>query len=252
MTSERERLLHLIDDYTEEQATLQTQRASQEQRIKLADNLVMAASELRQKGLLSNLKYTSRLSNVLEQRQKLDTIEQQRLRLLNQIIETRALLDQLPTVIGEKIQFLRNELAQTEQRMSEVNGRRAYIVRAPAAGKIALLAASPGQTVDPKRLLLTIVPTDSPLQAELLVPAHAIGFIAPGQAVRILYDAFPYQEFGAHSGVVRAVSQTMTTEDDGPIRLRQPSYRVHVALNRFDMVLADSRFIPIAKRTTQS
>jgi membrane fusion protein len=77
-----------------------------------------------------------------------------------------------------------------------------------------------------------------------LVPAHAIGFIAPGQAVRILYDAFPYQEFGAHSGVVRAVSQTMTTEDDGPIRLREPSYRVHVALNRFDIDI-HTRTVPL-------
>jgi membrane fusion protein len=242
--SERERLAHMLASYADEQTSLQTQWTNQEQRIRLAETLVTSATDLRQKGLLSNLEYTGRLSNVLEQRQKLDGIEQQRLRLRNQIIETRATLDQLPIVMGEKVQMLRNELAQVEQRMSEVNGRRAYTVQSPADGKIALMTVSPGQTADPKHLLMTIVPADSALEADLLVPTRAIGFIMPGEKVRILYDAFPYQEFGAHTGTVVAVSQSMLTEDNGPVPLHQPSYKVRVALDRYD-IDTQSRTIPL-------
>jgi membrane fusion protein len=242
--SERERLAHILADYADEQTSLQTQWTNQEQRIKLAESLVMAASDLRQKGLLSNLEYTGRLSNVLEQRQKLDGLDQQRLRLRTQIIETRATLDQLPIVMGEKVQVLRNELAQAEQRISEVHGQRAYTLPSPTDGRVALMTASLGQTADPQHLLMTIIPTDSALQAELLVPAHAIGFIVPGEKVRILYDAFPYQEFGAYTGTVMAVSQTMVTQDNGPIQLHQPSYKVRVALDRYD-IDTKSRAVPL-------
>src|SRR5262249_5851543 len=129
-------------------------------------------------------------------------------------------------------------------RIAEVNGRRAYTVNAPADGRVALLAVAPGQMVDPKRLVMTIVPSNSRLEAVLLIPAHAIGFIAPGESVRILYDAFPYQEFGTHNGTVIEVSQTMLTEDDGAIRLRHPSYKVRVALDRYD-IDAHTRVVPL-------
>jgi hypothetical protein len=45
---------------------------------------------------------------------------------------------------------------------------------------------------------------------------------APGQQVRILYDAFPYQKFGTYRGSVTKVSQTILTSNDatGPITVR--------------------------------
>ena len=56
---------------------------------------------------------------------------------------------------------------------------------------------------------MEIIPEDSVLEADLFVPARAIGFIEPGQDVRILYDAFPYQHFGSYHGHVTNVSQTI-------------------------------------------
>jgi membrane fusion protein len=102
------------------------------------------------------------------------------------------------------------------------------------SGKIGTLQASVGETADPHRLQLEIIPEDSPLQAELLVPSRAIGFIEAGQKVRLLYDAFPYQQFGTYTGHVVRVSQTLVTASDagGPIRLKEPAYRVTAALDR--------------------
>jgi membrane fusion protein len=75
------------------------------------------------------------------------------------------------------------------------------------------------------------------LQAELFFPARAFGFISAGQQVRILYDAFPYQKFGAYRGSVTNVSHTILTgsETIGPITLKEPAYRVTVALDRPDI-----------------
>ena len=59
----------------------------------------------------------------------------------------------------------------------------------------------------------------------------------PGQAVRILYDAFPYQSFGTYRGQVVRVSQTILKGSDlsAPVTLQEPAYKVTVALDRQDI-----------------
>ena len=74
------------------------------------------------------------------------------------------------------------------------------MIRAPTAGRISTLQATVGQNADPQRLQLEIVPEDVVLQAELF-PAGPRHRLRRGRAaVRILYDAFPYQHFGTYRG----------------------------------------------------
>jgi membrane fusion protein len=136
-----------------------------------------------------------------------------------------------------KVQLTRNELSEVEQRIAEIDGRRAYIIRAPRAGRVSTLQARVGQTVNPERLQLEILPSDSRLQADLFVPTRAVGFVRVNQKVRILYDAFPYQRFGVYSGRIVDISQAILTRSDmsGPITLLEPAYKVTVALDRPDV-----------------
>jgi membrane fusion protein len=152
-------------------------------------------------------------------------------------------LSQLPIVIAQKVQTLRNELSGTEQRMAEIKGRRAYVIRAPLAGRVSTLQASIGQNAHPQRPQLEIIPEHAVLQAELFVPARAIGFIEAGQSVRLLFDAFPYQHFGTYRGEVARVSQTMlmTADTGSPLRLNEPTYRVIAALERQDVDVAGKK-----------
>src|SRR5207302_891929 len=103
-----------------------------------------------------------------------------------------------------------------------------------AAGRISTMQATEGQFADPRRLQMEVVPSDSMLEAQLFVPARAIGFLAAGQAVRILYEAFPYQQFGTYRGRVTNVSQTIVSGNDasGPVALKEPAYRVTAKLER--------------------
>ena len=78
-----------------------------------------------------------------------------------------------------------------------------------------------------------LVPTGGGLAAELLVPSSAVGLIRPGQAVELVYEAFPVRRFGAHTGVVTAVSATVLapTEVAVPrLPLAGPVFRVDVRL----------------------
>ena len=93
---------------------------------------------------------------------------------------------------------------------------------------------------------MEIVPKDSALVAKLFVPTRAIGFVRPGQKVRIMYEAFPYQQFGTYTGGVAEVSQTILIKSEtfGPIDLKEPAYRVMANLDRSD-IDADGTRVPL-------
>src|SRR5207248_7705638 len=109
-----------------------------------------------------------------------------------------------------------------------------------------MLHVGTGQTVQPQRLQLEIVPDDSPLQAELLIPTRAAGFVRIGQTVRFLYDAFPYQNFGAYTGRITELSHTVLTKSDtaGPIAPEEPVYKAIAVLDRPD-VDANGKAVPL-------
>jgi membrane fusion protein len=235
--TERERLNALIKGTESEISHLESQKQVQSKRLELSESLVSAAAELSAKGAIPDLERKRREQAALEQRQNLDTLDQHIAARNNQLTESRYSLEQLPIVTGERIHLLRNELATLEQRFAEANARRAYVVRAPTSGRVSTLQASVGRLADPKRMQLEIVPLNASLQAELFFPTRAFGFVRPGQEVRILYDAFPYQKFGTYRGTVAKVSQSILTGNDaiGPVALREPAYRVTAKLERPDI-----------------
>jgi membrane fusion protein len=237
MHSEQARLTAMLNGLKTEIGELNAQIEVQTEQIRLSNDLVSSVTGLRAKGLISELEYRQRELAALERKQKLNSLKQQLASRQNQVTETRYSLEQLPTITAGKMQGLRSELATTEQRIAEIGGRRAYEIRAPSSGRISTLQATVGQFADSRRPQMEIIPRDSALFAQLFVPARAIGFVRPGQEVRILYEAFPYQQFGTYGGRVDEVSQTILTKSDtsGPIDLKEPAYRVIATLDRPDI-----------------
>jgi membrane fusion protein len=244
--SERERLAAQMQGLETELSQIEDQAAVQRDRIRVVERLVNSGSQLASRGLVSEVEQRRREEGLLEQRQALLALKQQLTTRRSQLTETRFNLEQLPFGLAVKIQSLRYVLATTVQRIPEMNGRRAYVIRAPMTGRVSSLQASVGQPADPQRLQLQIVPAESPLQAEVFIPARAIGFVDIGQRVRILYDAFPYQQFGTYQGRISKVSQTILIGTDiaSPVTLREPAYRATVLLDRPD-VDAYGRKVPL-------
>jgi membrane fusion protein len=242
-SSERRRLTAQLAGSREAIAHLEEQLAAQAERIRLAEGLVQSVVGLRQKGYISEVDYQRRREGLLESRQNLAALGQQLAGRRSELAQAEAALEQLPTTIAEKVQALRNLLADVDQRITEIEGRRGYVVRAPIKGRVSTLQAAVGRTIDPRQSQLSLLPHDSALQAELFVPAQAIGFVREGQAVRVLYDAFPHQRFGAYGGRVTGVARTMLAPSDlnGPVSLREPAYKVTVLLDRQDVTAYGQR-----------
>ena len=235
--SEHDRLASTIKGAEGEIAQLEDQREIQNERLKLSESFVSTGAKLTASGALPAIELKRREQAALEQKQNLVSLDQQITARRTQLTDTRHTLEQLPIVAAERIRVLRNDLSSIEQRVAEVDGRRAYVIKAPTSGRVSTLQATVGQIADPRHMQLEIIPLDATLQAELFFPTRAFGFVRPGQQVRILYDAFPYQKFGTYRGSVTKVSRTILTgnETTGPIALKEPAYRVTAALERPDI-----------------
>jgi membrane fusion protein len=244
--AERDRLKALVASGEAEIGDIYKQIDIQEKRIQIAESLVATAQELLTKGYMSAVEGRRREDTLLEQRQNLVSLRRQLADKQNKLAETKQTLAALPTETARKVQPLRDEIATIDQRRAEAKGQSSYVVRAPAAGRVAMLQVHKGQTVQPQRLQLEIVPDNSPIRAELLIPTRAAGFVRVGQEVRLLYDAFPYQNFGAHNGRITEVSNTVVTKADatGPIAPDEPVYKAVAVLDRPD-VDANGRKVPL-------
>lgn len=115
-----------------------------------------------------------------------------------QLTERKNDLAGLQTRQANELALLRRQLSGMEQELAESEAKRDVVITAPGDGIATAVLADIGQTVDLSRPLLSSMPTDSVLLAELYVPSKAVGFIKPGDAVLVRYQAYPYQKFGQH------------------------------------------------------
>jgi membrane fusion protein len=193
------------------------------------------------KGYVSQLQVQQQESQVLESQAQIEALMRQKLDTERQLSDVRRELAQLPTNSENKRSELHRQHAQLQQAMLENEAGRLVTVVATRAGTVSSLLTVAGQSVSAGEALLAVVPTASPLEAHLLVPSSAIGFVRVGTQVRLHYAAFPYQKFGIQTGHVTRVSRSALTASEvaatgGEVtESRQARYRVRVALDRQDI-----------------
>ena len=98
------------------------------------------------------------------------------------------------------------------------------------------------QRAKPEASLVTIVPTNAHMEIWLYAPTRAVGFVHPGQQVRLFFDAFPYQKYGAGRGRVTAVSRVPIEPAalDSALGIQEPVFRIRVAIDQAVPRLADA------------
>jgi membrane fusion protein len=148
-----------------------------------------------------------RQSGISQLRQSVQELQAQRRSLLASGINDRASLTQ-------------------EQRVQE--GNAGVSVQSPVDGLVSSRIIEPGQVVQAGQPLLSVLPKSSKLEAHLLVPSSAMGFIAPGDKVLLRYQAYPYQKFGHYSGTVKALTRNVVSNDS---QNKQSYYRAIVQLD---------------------
>lgn len=145
------------------------------------------------------------------------------------------------------------ELADLDQRLEQINSQvqrtqadTTHIVRAPIDGKLTGLQARVGEQSVNGMPLAVVLPEGSTLVAEVYLPSRAIGFVKPGQQVKLQYDAFPFQKFGIAYGKISVVANTSQLPQEIGVTSQsgEPLYRVQIELE-LQSIKAFSQDIPL-------
>lgn len=143
---------------------------------------------------------------------------------------------------------LAQEIAKQSHRQAQLE------LKASQAGVVKDLAThTVGTVVQPGTILLTLVPREETLRAEVWIGNEDVGFVRPGQQVKLKLATFPFQRYGMVGAVVEYVgadaAESSATGAGSPpdhVARGQPLlYRALLALDP-DSRGPDGKRLPIA------
>jgi len=223
------RLQNERDELVKETALVQLRVASTRQR--LAQDKALAQGQF-----ISVAAVQQRQDEVNAAQAALSGTQRSALALERLQTDARNELAQMPARLSAQMAGFAQRRAVIEQESTESQVRMRVAVVAPADGVVTAILSEAGSSVNAQPLA-TLLPASSQLLAQLFVPAKSVGFVEPGQQVRIRYQAFPYQKFGQYTGTVSYVSKAQLTQEALPPGTPQVIsdggvYRVTVKLDK--------------------
>lgn len=132
------------------------------------------------------------------------------------IAQSNKRLAQIESAYRQKLEAERvatfAQVQQLEQDWARQVHRNSLLeLKAPQAGTIKDLAThTPGTVVSPGAVLMSLVPHNEALHAEVWLRNEDAGFVRQGQEVKVKLMAYPFQKYGTIDGVVAQVSADAT------------------------------------------
>ena len=128
------------------------------------------------------------------------------------------------------------------------------VLRAPQDGIVKDFATyTLGSVLQPGTVLMTLVPTNDPMQAEVWVQDDDAGFVGAGRPVKLKPATYPFQKYGMIEGTVRRISPDASDAADARADRRAgelssttgSGYRTLVSLNT-PYLEADGKRYPLS------
>ena len=215
-------------------ASLERKRSLAAGQIGLADAAARRAERLAAEGAGTQRQVEDNRAAVLARRAEVESITE---RIISQRETLRAIDAQVAQRTieasrgGSEVGAQRAALA--EQRAALLRTDRLTLT-APVSGEVGDVVAEVGQRARPETSLVTIVPSGSRLEMWLYAPTRAVGFVRPGQEVRLMFDAFPFEKYGVGRGRVTGISRVAVEGSaiDPALEIREPVFRVRVAVEQ--------------------
>ena len=110
--------------------------------------------------------------------------------------------------ISEDLTLRTRSLSDASESLRKATLRRELVdLRADQDAVVLTVAkVSVGSVMQSGEPLITLVPTNAPLEVETRIAAADAGYVHPGQKVAIKFDTFPFVQYGMAEGTVRFIS----------------------------------------------
>ncbi len=203
----------------QEVASLKTEIDLQTQHVESLADMLEKMRPLFEDRIIPEIQYQQQISEHIVQQARLETLNRDRLNLESRLLEIRNEFDTVHLRAEADRSALERTLLSTEQQSLVQRGTHLTYIRAPVAGTVSNILVDVGRQIETGSPLATLLPQGVSLDAQVFVPSSAIGFLEPGQQVKLRYDAFPYQKFGVYSGEL-----TELTHVDVPMKELQERF----------------------------
>lgn len=206
---ESQELNHLarrLETHRSEVQSVRLLAEQQQKRVTLAEEALKRYQGLAEKDYIAREQWVQKDVEHSEQQSRLQALQRDALIAQREIAATQREIDSTRMRYANLNSQLARNIASVRQELTETEARRRVVITAPERGRATLVTAEVGQSIEPSRALLNLLPEDARLEAHLYAPSRTIGFVRTGDRVLVRYQAFPYQKFGQHEGRVVGVS----------------------------------------------
>lgn len=235
-----------IDDIKREVTQIEQEIKLQGQRVASAKEQAKRFQQLAKEKFVSDIVARQKQDDATDQEIRVQTLRRQKSTLERDL--STAQLEEPAIALRARSQEeqMTRQISVVQQSLAQEETKRETVIQAPITGVVTNIAIASGQSVTADSPFATILPAGSKLQAEMLVPTRAIGFVTKGKDVVMRYEAFPFERFGQYHGVIADVSQTVWSPGDkvGPLAVREAAYRIIVKLDK-QTVSAMGQEIPL-------
>lgn len=208
-----------LDRAKHELAAVQQQLAMLRATLPLYQRSAQSYEKLVKEGFVSELGANDKLREKIEKEQELKGREASVAALAAAVEQSRQRRAQIVSdyesqLLNERIE-LQGLLQRTEGELQkQVYKSGLLALRAAEDGVVKdLLTTTAGAVVQPGAVLLNLVPSNEPLLAEVAIRNEDVGFVTPGQRVRLKLQAYPFQKYGMLDGTVELVSADSLAND---------------------------------------
>lgn len=176
-------------------------------------------AQMAKDGFASEQSASDKLREKVEKEQDLKSQEATVQSLTAAIEQSRKKLAQIKSgyesqLLNERVELLGQQERTQGELQKQVYRSGLLELRAGEDGVVKDLATySPGAVVQPGAVLLNLVPKNEPLLAEVAMHNEDVGFVAPGQNVKVKLQAYPFQKYGLLEGTVHLVSADSSAND---------------------------------------
>lgn len=144
-----------------------------------------------------------------------------------------------------QVERLVQELEKQEHRQQLLE------LKAPQDGVVKEVATyTAGTVVQPGTILVTLVPQSERLKVEAWVSNADIGFVRPGQPVKLKFATYAFQKYGMGQGIVEHISADAQNEEEAwdkglsALEQRTLRYKVLIGIDQEYLEL-DNRYYPL-------
>jgi len=193
---------------------------------------------------ISNLDLQSQEQELLHAKEMLEDSKANRISMQSQINDIKYKIEKLPHEMALKLTEIQKSKSILERQIKEAENNYVFSIIAKDSGIVTAISAKEGERLSVNRPLLSLIPKNAELMAELFLPTRSAGFIEKTDEVRLRFEAFPYQRFGFIKGAVTRIDKSIVVngEIDVPITLQEPVYRVQVKLKEQSFKAYDKLF----------